>query len=115
MSDDTWREGEHVASSHFAPYLQGKSPVRVLPETEHQQQVRTYTIAAIFHLGTERFYSRQIADLILPHIGGDIKPLVPAVQRVLSDLAGRGLLQTELVRPGPDTFKGGMLRRYYWR
>lgn len=57
-------------------------------------------------------YSREIAERI---DGDHLRSTVPWVQRVLAELAVEGMLESRLVKPGPDTFKGGMMRRYFRR
>ena len=61
------------------------------------------------------FYTRDITDPILGLRSdlGDLRQLVVPVRKVLTSLEEAGVLSSRIVYPGPDTFQGGMCRRYY--
>lgn len=72
---------------------------------------RRRVLEVLYRIGDEA-YSREIAERIdLKHL----RNTVPWVRRVLVELEAEGVLESHLVRPGPGTFKGGMMRRYYRR
>ena len=56
-------------------------------------------------------YSRELAEALRWE---PLRTTVPQVQRELHALEELGCVVSWLVRPGPGTFRGGMLRRYYY-
>lgn len=76
------------------------------------REARRKAILEVIDSSGVRVYSRGIAEVLAP---SHIRNTVPWVQKELRWLERHGVLQSELVAPGPDTFKGGMQRRYYWR